>query len=567
MGSRSLLHRVRTLQFLLLFLASIFPLFSQAAPVVSISDVTVIEGNGGSGQAIFTVSLSEPFASAVIVSYATGDDPAGGFRATSGTNSCSPGIDYLGLISAVTLQGNTNSPPSGTIAITTCGDTMDEFDETFVVNLTSVTNGLQIADGQGRATIVDDDPLPSVRINDRSVTEGDDPKTPAIANFTVSLSAVSGKDVTIPSFGTVNGSALGGSACNGTASVDYITTSGGPLTITHGASSATINVPVCGDILDEANETYTVRLATSADNATVADSSGVGTIVDNDPLPALTVADVSAAEDKFVSKIVNGRPTLQLVNGSLPFVVSLSAASGRNVSFTYSTVNGSANGTDTCSQGGDFERKSSVTDSIPAGKLSKSIPIVTCADLIQELDETMFININTAANAAITDGKATGTIRNNDTVTGFFSIDPEDATTTVHEKVNYAYTWVVPDPQAWRALNTLDLRIRDDSETIFWVRWDEPTNTISLVKDDDGRVGPGFTPGSHARLSTSAAQLILADSSVVAGGPTAPDVTLNLELSFKPMAGGRSYIVEVAATDDLGNREDFAQAGTLIVAP
>lgn len=568
MKRHSLVGWFRRFVLLDVLLALFLPgLSAQAEPTVSIGDVSVVEGNGGAGIAAFTVSLSEPFANSVIVNFATGDDPTGNFRATAGTGSCAAGVDYLGLTSAVTLQGNENAPPSAQVVITTCGDTLDEFDETFVVNLLSVTPGLQILDGQGRATIVDDDPLPSVRINDRSVNEGDVPNNPVVAAFTVTLSPVSGRDVTIPSFATLNGSALGGAACDGTAAVDYLSTTGGPLVIPRGATTATVNIPVCGDVLDEANENFTVRLSATADNATVADRDGLGTIVDNDPVPALRVADVSALEDKFVFQIILGTRQLRLVNGSLPFVASLDAASGRDVSFTYSTVSGSANGTDLCSQGGDFERRITRTETIPAGTLNRAISIVSCADLVQELDETMFVNVTAATNAAIADGIATGIIRNNDSATGSFSVDPEAATAVVNETLHYAFTWVVPDPQAWRALRTLDLRIRDTDETILWVRWDEAANTFSLIDEKTGRAGPAFVAGSRARLAARSAELILAESSVVAGGPTAPDVTLNLALRFKPSAGARSYVVEAAATDDLGNQEPFAQAGTLEIDP
>lgn len=535
-----------------------------AQPTVSISDVAVTEGNGGAGVATFTVSLSEPFASAVTVNFATGNDPTGNFLATSGTGGCSAGEDFLGLASAVTLQGNNNAPPTAQIVITTCGDTLDEFDETFVINLTGATGGVQIADGQGRATIVDDDPLPSLRINDRSVTEGDDPAAPMIADFIVSLSSISGKDVSVPSFATQDSTARGGAACNGTATVDYATTTGN-LNIPRGAASTTINVPVCGDVFDEANETYNVRLTGTPVNATIADGTGVGTIVDNEPLPTITVSDVSALEDRFVSQIVNGQPTLRLVNGSQPFVVSLSSPSGRDVPFTYSTTAGSATGTDTCAQGGDFERRIARADSITAGAANRTISIVTCFNLIQEADETLFLEVNNPTNATIADGRGAGVIRNNDSVTGSFSTDPPEASVVVHETLRYAFTWVVPEPQVWRALRTLDLRIRDDLETILWVQWDEESDTFRLFKEPTGKFGPAKVAGSNAHLATSAAQLLLADTSVVAGGPTALDVTLNLAIKFKSRAAGRTYVVEVAATDDLGNQEEFAQAGTLSV--
>jgi hypothetical protein len=69
-------------------------------------------------------------------------------------------------------------------------------------------------------------------------------------------------------------------------------------------------------------------------------------------------------------------------------------------------------------------------------------------------------------------------------------------------------------------------------------------------------------------LQTPQSTLHLAESSVVASGPTSPTVTLNLALSFKPQAAGRTFVVEVAATDkdNEGVLPDFfEQVGTLTV--
>ena len=56
------------------------------------------------------------------------------------------------------------------------------------------------------------------------------------------------------------------------------------------------------------------------------------------------------------------------------------------------------------------------------------------------------------------------------------------------------------------------------------------------------------------------------DSSVQGSGPTGPSVTLTLDTSFKHRAAGRSYLVEVLATDSAGH-EQIEAAGTLTVIP
>src|SRR6185295_6009854 len=98
-----------------------------------------------------------------------------------------------------------------------------------------------------------------------------------------------------------------------------------------------------------------------------------------------------------------------------------------------------------------------------------------------------------------------------------------------------------------------------------WVRFDEATNTFSLFKEGPDEFGKGFPAGSKNHLETRYAVLHLADSSVVGSGPTGRSVTLNLSLSFKPPSGGHTFLVEVAASDDLGNESPFEQADMLTV--
>jgi len=64
-------------------------------------------------------------------------------------------------------------------------------------------------------------------------------------------------------------------------------------------------------------------------NATIADSRGVVTIQENDPLPAISINDVSVSEGNSGTKTAT-------------FTLTLSAASGRNVTVTYATADGTA---------------------------------------------------------------------------------------------------------------------------------------------------------------------------------------------------------------------------------
>src|SRR5262249_58829828 len=74
------------------------------------------------------------------------------------------------------------------------GDTTFEPDETFFVNLLSAQNA-GIVDNQGQGTVLNDDPLPSLSINDVAVPEGNTGTTNAV--FTLRLTNPSFQPVTV----------------------------------------------------------------------------------------------------------------------------------------------------------------------------------------------------------------------------------------------------------------------------------------------------------------------------------------------------------------------------------
>ena len=171
---------------------------------------------------------------------------------------------------------------SQTVVVKVQGDLLDETDETFAVTLSNPT-GASIADGSATGTITDDDGEPSLSIGDQSVTEGNSATTPM--TFTVSLSAASGKTV------VVNYSMTAGSA---SVPGDVLDTSG-QLTFAPGDTSETITVSVVGDVIDEPDEMFSLALA-SPQNASILTGTAVGTIVDDDDPPSVSIGNVSVTE-------------------------------------------------------------------------------------------------------------------------------------------------------------------------------------------------------------------------------------------------------------------------------
>ena len=158
-------------------------------------------------------------------------------------------------------------------------------------------------------------PMPSLSINDASVTEGNSGSRGLV--FTLSLSAPSGLPVSV-SYATANGTALAGS--------DY-TAASGTLTFAPGVTTQTVSVAVLGDLRFEADETFAVNLS-GAQNATIADNQGLGTIVNDDPMPAPSVLTATAAGSPL-------RVTLGWVNNiSAPLATGVTVQRATNASFT-----------------------------------------------------------------------------------------------------------------------------------------------------------------------------------------------------------------------------------------
>ncbi|MGH9267213.1 MAG: Calx-beta domain-containing protein [Acidimicrobiales bacterium] len=108
---------------------------------IAINDVSVLEGDSGLTPAVFTVSLSAPSPAAVSVAFATSN------------GSAQAGSDYVGTNGTVVFPPNTTSRA---VTVNVIGDTVNEPDETFFVNLSGPV-GATIADPQGVGTILDED--------------------------------------------------------------------------------------------------------------------------------------------------------------------------------------------------------------------------------------------------------------------------------------------------------------------------------------------------------------------------------------------------------------------------
>lgn len=189
------------------------------------------------------------------------------------------------------------------------------------------------------------------------------------------------------------------------------TASSGIGRIAGGQTQTTVRVPVAGDTTDEYDETVYVTVYDPV-GATITDGSATGTIVDNDALPALRVADVDITEggDSGVTRA--------------SFIVSLSAASGRTVSAAMTTADG------TLVAPGDY-RARTATLSFAPGVTRAAFAVDLVNDNVAERVKTMSARLTRATNASPAD--AEGVLR----LTDDDSPPPRPANHVVVNEVDY----------------------------------------------------------------------------------------------------------------------------------
>lgn len=131
--------------------------FELLAPEISIDDaLAVTEGDEGSSEAHFAVRLSRPAPSSITVRYETADGSATGGPVVIEDGSDArylAGTDYVTESGTVTFEEGTDST---NIAIEVIGDTVDEPNENFMVDISAPTNAI-LGDSRAEATISDDD--------------------------------------------------------------------------------------------------------------------------------------------------------------------------------------------------------------------------------------------------------------------------------------------------------------------------------------------------------------------------------------------------------------------------
>jgi len=275
--------------------------------------------------------------------------------------------------SIVITAGNT----SGSITLTGIDDVTDEANETVIVDITSVNNGVESGTQQVTATINDDDSPPSVTL---SLAGSPLAENGGVATVTATLSNPSSQDVTVDL------------AFSGTASSSDYSLSSTSIVITAGNTSGSITITGVDDLTDEPSESVVVDIVNVSGGTENGMQQVTATINDDDEtIPTVTLAFI-------------GSPVTE--GGSLTLQALLSNTSSQQV-----TVNLGFSGTATFAT--DYTAGAQIV--IPAGSISGALNVNTVNDTTDEPDETIVVDVTSVANGTeVGTQQATATITDND---------------------------------------------------------------------------------------------------------------------------------------------------------
>jgi hypothetical protein len=202
--------------------------------------------------------------------------------------------------------------------------------------------------------------------------------------FAVTLSEAATQDVTV-SYATADGTAVAGS--------DY-TAATGTITFPPGATAGEVRVTIFVEGIDEPAETFALNLSNPV-GAVIGDGSAVGTIVDGDPPPGLSVTDCAIAEGGGLSEC--------------QFSIYRLGPTAQTVTVDYATSNFTA-------QAPSDYLSTSGTLTFPPDTGALPLNVTIQGDAANELDEIYHLILSNPVNGALQDPIGEGLILNDDAV-------------------------------------------------------------------------------------------------------------------------------------------------------
>ncbi|MAT96635.1 MAG: hypothetical protein CL608_05780 [Anaerolineaceae bacterium] len=449
------------------------------ATTLSVNNVSQAEGDSGTTQFSFNVTLSAATDVGLTVNYATA------------AGSATAGSDYT-TIPSTALNFTGTAGESKTVVVDVAGDATVELDETFAVNLSGLqANGRNVTLGANGTGTIQNDDAATLSVSNVSQAEGD--SGTAQFSFDVTLSAAT--DVGL----TVNYATSAGSATAGT---DYTSVPATALNFTGTAGeSQTVLVDVAGDEIAEIDETFTVNLSglqANGRNVTLG-GPGTGTIqnddtagVQIDELGSISVAE-GAITDTY-SVVLTSQPTMPVeITVSPDGQLDVGAGAGTALTLTFGTADWNTPQVVTITP---------VDDAVAEGLHNGTI--IHAAGSSDTTYDGIVITPSDSVVATITDNDSAGVIINE---SGGSTAVAEDGTTD-------SYTAVLTS----QPVQPVDLQITPDGQldvgagagvgiTLNFdaANWDTPQTVIVTAVDDDVVENDHTGSISHALMTTDIA--------------------------------------------------------------
>jgi len=360
-------------------------------PETHISDASVVEGNSGTTNAVFHVTVT-PHTKVVTVSYVTVDGTAqagSDYQATSGTLTFNPG------------------ETSKDVPVPVIGDTQVEGDELFFVNLHTLSAGY-VVKGQGEGTIIDDEGFATLSLSAATFSVNENG-----GSLDIHVKRVGGNGTATVDYATSDGSAASGS--------DY-TAKTGTVTFSNNETDKVVSIPIVNDGQNEPDETFNFKLNNPGNAVLGSPNSSVITVIDDDAAqPAGTLA-FSAAKYTVNESI-----------GQITIIVKRTNGSSGAVSVQYTTSDATA------TSNSDYLTTSGTLNWADGDTSDKAFAVAITDDSSTEADETLNLTLSNPTGGAVVGAPTTAvlTISDNDAAPASSTIEVEQSTYSVSESEHY----------------------------------------------------------------------------------------------------------------------------------
>ncbi|MEQ1604782.1 MAG: Calx-beta domain-containing protein [Pyrinomonadaceae bacterium] len=390
-----------------------------AAPIMSVSDVSVCEPESGTAAAVFTITRTGP-------SYLTSTVNVNTVDGTATTTDS----DYVGILTPggqlVTFNPTVTTV---TVPVSVNGDTKFETDETFTLQIVNNSSDVVVSPGLGADPIglgviinsgagCTGDAAPSFAlgpvVQNEGTVAGSAPApfyvrltrtgtTQVPASLTYSTASTASATAGTCGVGTADYQAVNAVAINFPAGGFAPLTTGGAFGGAQGANFVDVPVQVCQDATFEPNETFNVTIAAVA-FATINPTGSPATV---------TITN----DDGLAFQIRNPGPEGAEGNvGNTTFTFTIDRIGDSSVSSTvcYQTIAGTA------TEGTDYIGLAAVPANcvtFASGTMSANVAVTVVGDTVGEADETFFLRLLSATAGTIPPspgGDRVATINNDD---------------------------------------------------------------------------------------------------------------------------------------------------------